>query len=76
MTEKRAELQQMIQEIRPKIEQIKRSVKLSKKTSDSVQVFSALIQRVKKSLPQLTDMIEQKQKTMEKEAEGFMRFNL
>ncbi|XP_051249008.1 E3 ubiquitin-protein ligase TRIM21-like [Dicentrarchus labrax] len=73
-----AEVQQMIQERRLKIEQIKRSVKLSKEdadreTADSVQVFTALIQSVKKGLDQLIDMIDQKQKTTEKGAKGYIK---
>ncbi|XP_051248694.1 E3 ubiquitin-protein ligase TRIM21-like [Dicentrarchus labrax] len=73
----KAEVQQMIQERRLKIEQIKRSVKLSKEdadreTADSVQVFTALIQSVERSLAQLIEIIEEKQKTTEKQAEGFI----
>ncbi|KAM9334596.1 uncharacterized protein ABDE67_021145 [Symphorus nematophorus] len=73
-----AELQQMIQERRLKIQQIKQSVKLSKEdadreTADSVQVFTALIRSIERGLSQLIDMIEEKQKTTEKQAEGFIK---
>ncbi|XP_028254151.1 E3 ubiquitin-protein ligase TRIM39-like [Parambassis ranga] len=73
-----SEIQQMIQERRVKMEQIKESVKLSKEDADretaaSVQVFTALIQSVERGLAQLTDTIEEKQKTREKQAEGFIK---
>ncbi|CAK6978503.1 E3 ubiquitin-protein ligase TRIM21-like [Scomber scombrus] len=73
-----AEVQQMIQNRRLKIQQIKDSVKLSngeadRETADSVQVFSALIQSVERSLAQLIEMIEEKQKRTEKQAEGFIK---
>ncbi|KAM9334594.1 uncharacterized protein ABDE67_021142 [Symphorus nematophorus] len=72
------EIQQMIQERRLKIQQIKQSVKLSKEdadreTADSMEVFTALIQSVERGLSQLIDMIEEKQKTTEKQAEGFIK---
>ncbi|CAK6978502.1 E3 ubiquitin-protein ligase TRIM39-like [Scomber scombrus] len=70
--------QQMIQERRLKIRQIKESLKLSnveadRETADSVQVFSALIKSVERSLAQLIEMIEEKQKRTEKQAEGFIK---
>ncbi|XP_053170110.1 E3 ubiquitin-protein ligase TRIM47-like [Scomber japonicus] len=73
-----AEIQQMIQKRRLKIQQIKESVKLSneeadRETADSVQVFTALIKSVKRSLAQLIEMIEEKQKRTEKQAEGFIK---
>ncbi|XP_073336833.1 E3 ubiquitin-protein ligase TRIM21-like [Pagrus major] len=74
----KAEIDQMVQERRLKIQQIKQSVKLSKEdadreTADSVQIFTALIQSVERGLAQLMDMIEEKQKTTEKQAEGFIK---
>ncbi|XP_062299833.1 E3 ubiquitin-protein ligase TRIM39-like [Scomber scombrus] len=73
-----AEVQKMIQERRLKIQQIKDSVKLSnekadRETADSVQVFSALIQSVERSLALLIEMIEENQKRTEKQAEGFIK---
>ncbi|XP_067438171.1 E3 ubiquitin-protein ligase TRIM39-like [Thunnus thynnus] len=73
-----AGIQQMIQNRRLKIQQIKQSVKFSKEDADretaaSVQVFTALIQSVERNLAQLIDMIEEKQKTTEKQAEGFVK---
>ncbi|KAM9334595.1 E3 ubiquitin-protein ligase TRIM21-like [Symphorus nematophorus] len=72
------EIQQMIQERRLKIQQIKQSVKLSKEdadreTADSMEVFTALIQSVERGLAQLIKTIEEKQKTTEKQAEGFIK---
>ncbi|KAM9334602.1 uncharacterized protein ABDE67_021152 [Symphorus nematophorus] len=74
----KAEVQQMIQERRLKIQQIKQSVRRSKEDADretaaSVQVFTALIQSVEKSLAQVTDIINKTHKTMEKQAEGFIK---
>ncbi|XP_042259670.1 E3 ubiquitin-protein ligase TRIM21-like [Thunnus maccoyii] len=76
--ETEAGIQKMIQERRLKIQQIKQSVKISKEDADretaaSVQVFTALIQSVERGLVQLIDMIEEKQKTTEKQAEGFVK---
>ncbi|XP_062299954.1 E3 ubiquitin-protein ligase TRIM39-like [Scomber scombrus] len=73
-----AGIQQMIQKRRLKIQQTKESVKLSneeadRETADSVQVFTALIQSVERSLAQLIEMIEEKQKRTEKQAEGFIK---
>ncbi|XP_042258962.1 E3 ubiquitin-protein ligase TRIM21-like [Thunnus maccoyii] len=72
------EIKQTIQERRLKIQQIKQSVKISKEDADretaaSVQVFTALIQSVERGMAQLIDMIEEKQKTTEKQAEGFIK---
>ncbi|XP_062300178.1 zinc-binding protein A33-like [Scomber scombrus] len=73
-----AGIQQMIQKRRLKIQQIKDSVKISngeadRETADSVQVFSALIQSVERSLARLIEMIEENQKRTEKQAEGFIK---
>ncbi|XP_053170108.1 E3 ubiquitin-protein ligase TRIM21-like [Scomber japonicus] len=73
-----AEIQQMIQKRRQKIQQIKDSVKISKEeadreTTDSVQVFTALIKSVERSLAQLIEMIKEKQKRTEKQAEAFIK---
>ncbi|XP_042259868.1 E3 ubiquitin-protein ligase TRIM21-like [Thunnus maccoyii] len=73
-----AGIQKMIQERRLKIQQIKQSVKISKEDADretaaSAQVFTALIQSVERGMAQLIDMIEEKQKTTEKQAEDFVK---
>uniref|UniRef100_A0A8C9Z7N0 B30.2/SPRY domain-containing protein n=1 Tax=Sander lucioperca TaxID=283035 RepID=A0A8C9Z7N0_SANLU len=73
-----AEIQQMIQERRLKVQQMKESLKLSKddadrETAGGVQVFTALIQSVERGLAQLMDAIEEKQKKAEKQAEGFIK---
>ncbi|XP_008287164.1 E3 ubiquitin-protein ligase TRIM21-like [Stegastes partitus] len=73
-----AGIQQMIEERRLKMDQIRESVKLSKEEADretaaSVQVFTALIQSVERGLAQLTHMIEEKQKSIEEQAEGFIK---
>ncbi|XP_033470205.2 E3 ubiquitin-protein ligase TRIM21-like isoform X3 [Epinephelus lanceolatus] len=73
-----AKVQQMIQERRLKIKQFKKSVELSKEdaekqTAASVQVFTALIQSVERSLADLIEMIKERHNTTEKQAEGFIR---
>ncbi|XP_026182440.1 zinc finger protein RFP-like [Mastacembelus armatus] len=73
-----AEIQMMIEERRLKIEEIKQSVKLSKadadrERADSVQVFTALVQSVERGLAQLIDTIDEKQKTSERQAEGYIK---
>uniref|UniRef100_A0A671WG64 Uncharacterized protein n=1 Tax=Sparus aurata TaxID=8175 RepID=A0A671WG64_SPAAU len=73
-----AEIQQMIQKRRLKIEEMKRSVELSKKDADreiaaGVQVFSALKESVERSQAELIDTIKVKQRETEKQAEGFIK---
>ncbi|XP_037551750.1 E3 ubiquitin-protein ligase TRIM21-like [Nematolebias whitei] len=73
-----ANVQQMIQERLLKIEQIKQSVKLSKEdvedvTAAVVEDCSTLIKSARRNLDLLIDVIKRKQKTVEKQAEGFMK---
>ncbi|XP_047434380.1 zinc-binding protein A33-like [Mugil cephalus] len=72
------QIQQMIQKRRLKIEEMKESVKMSKDAADrekaeGVQVFTALKESVERGLDQLIKEIKDKQKTTEKQAEGFIR---
>ncbi|XP_049429421.1 zinc-binding protein A33-like isoform X2 [Epinephelus fuscoguttatus] len=73
-----AEIQQMIQKRRLKIEEIKHSVAFSKKDAyreiaDGVQVFTALKESVKRSQAELIDTIKWEQRKTEKQAEGFIK---
>uniref|UniRef100_A0A3P9DAV5 Tripartite motif containing 39 n=1 Tax=Maylandia zebra TaxID=106582 RepID=A0A3P9DAV5_9CICH len=73
-----AEIQQMIQKRRLKIQQIKESVKMSKGDADrqkaeGVQVFTALKKSVDRGLKELIKEIEDKQETKEKHAEGLIK---
>ncbi|XP_071396175.1 E3 ubiquitin-protein ligase TRIM39-like [Centroberyx affinis] len=73
-----AEIQQKIQERRLKIQEIKHSVELSKEDADreiadSVLVFTALMQSVERGQAELIETIQEKQKTTEKQAEGFIK---
>ncbi|XP_071760273.2 E3 ubiquitin-protein ligase TRIM21-like isoform X1 [Centroberyx gerrardi] len=73
-----AEIQQKIQERRLKIQEIKHSVELSKEDADreiadSVRVFTALMQSVERGQAELIETIQEKQKTTEKQAEGFIK---
>ncbi|XP_044198433.1 E3 ubiquitin-protein ligase TRIM39-like isoform X2 [Thunnus albacares] len=73
-----AEIQQMIQKRRLKIQEIKHSVDLSKKDADrekaeGVQVFITLMESVERSLNELIETIEEKQRTTEKQAEDFIK---
>ncbi|XP_071378512.1 E3 ubiquitin-protein ligase TRIM39-like [Centroberyx affinis] len=73
-----AEIQQKIQERRVKIQEIKHSVELSKEDADreiadSVRVFTALMQSVERGQAELIETIQEKQKTTEKQAEGFIK---
>ncbi|XP_047434365.1 zinc finger protein RFP-like [Mugil cephalus] len=72
------EIQRMIQKRRLKIEEMKESVKMSKVAADrekaeGVQVFTTLKESVERGLDQLIKEIEDKQKTTEKQAEGFIK---
>ncbi|XP_029997752.1 E3 ubiquitin-protein ligase TRIM21-like [Sphaeramia orbicularis] len=73
-----SEIQQMIQERQLKIQEIQHSVGLSKKAADrqiaeGVEVFTALMKSVQRSLNKLIEEIQQKQRTTEKQAEDFIK---
>ncbi|XP_074487473.1 E3 ubiquitin-protein ligase TRIM21-like [Sebastes fasciatus] len=73
-----AEIQQMIQKRRLKIQEIKHSVDLSEEDADreiaeGVQVFSALKETVERGQANLINTIKEKQKTTEKQAEAFIK---
>ncbi|XP_037621710.1 E3 ubiquitin-protein ligase TRIM39-like [Sebastes umbrosus] len=73
-----AEIQQMIQKRRLKIQEIKHSVDLSEEDADreiaeGVQVFTALKESVERGQANLIDSIKEKQKTTEKQAEAFIK---
>ncbi|XP_062295219.1 F-box only protein 48 [Scomber scombrus] len=73
-----AEIQEMIQKKRLKIQEMKHSVDLSKEAADrekaeGVQVFAALKESVERSLNELIETIEEKQRTTEKQAEDFIK---
>ncbi|XP_070785451.1 E3 ubiquitin-protein ligase TRIM21-like [Enoplosus armatus] len=75
---KEAEIHRMIQERRLKIQEIKHLLKLSKEAADreradGVQVFTALIESLERAMAELISMIEEEQKTTEKQAEGFIQ---
>ncbi|XP_070997899.1 E3 ubiquitin-protein ligase TRIM39-like [Oncorhynchus clarkii lewisi] len=72
------EVQQMIQERLKKVQEIKHSVDLSQKDaereiSDSVQVFTALVRSIERSQTELIEVIEEKQKAAERQAEGLIK---
>ncbi|XP_031615960.2 E3 ubiquitin-protein ligase TRIM21-like [Oreochromis aureus] len=73
-----AEIQQMIQKRRLKIQEITESVKMSKDAADrqkaeGVQVFTALKASFERHLKELIKEIEDKQETTEKQAEGLIK---
>uniref|UniRef100_A0A8D0ABG0 E3 ubiquitin-protein ligase TRIM21-like n=1 Tax=Sander lucioperca TaxID=283035 RepID=A0A8D0ABG0_SANLU len=73
-----AEIQQMIQKRRLKIQEVKHSVNLSEEDADreiaeGVQVFTSLKESVERGLNELINTIKEKQKTTEKQAEAFIR---
>ncbi|XP_040892559.1 E3 ubiquitin-protein ligase TRIM21-like [Toxotes jaculatrix] len=71
-------IQQMIQKIQLKIEQIRHSVKLSEKDAgreieDGVQVFTALKESVETVQDKLIKTITEKQRASKEQAEGFIK---
>nr|XP_040042801.1 E3 ubiquitin-protein ligase TRIM39-like isoform X2 [Gasterosteus aculeatus aculeatus] len=73
-----AEIQQMIQNRRVKIQEIKHSVNLSeedagREKAEGVQVFTDLMESVRRGLKELLKTIEEKQEATKKQAEGFIR---
>ncbi|XP_053537685.1 E3 ubiquitin-protein ligase TRIM39 [Ictalurus punctatus] len=74
----RAEVQQMIQERLKKIEEIKHSVERNKKNTekekaDGVEIFSALMRCIERSQAELLQVMEEKQKAAEKQAEELIK---
>ncbi|KAK9516141.1 hypothetical protein VZT92_024094 [Zoarces viviparus] len=73
-----AEIQQMIQKRRLKLQEIKHSAKISeedadREIADGVQVFTALKESVERSQAELINTIKEKQRKTEKQAEGFIK---
>ncbi|XP_036789440.1 E3 ubiquitin-protein ligase TRIM39-like isoform X2 [Oncorhynchus mykiss] len=73
-----AEVQLIIQERMQKVKEIKLSVDLSKRDAereitDSIQVFTALVRSIEKSQAELIEVIEEKQKAVERQAEGLIK---
>ncbi|XP_078101596.1 uncharacterized protein LOC144514290 [Sander vitreus] len=73
-----AEIQQMIQKRRLKIQEVKHSVDFSRihadrKIAEGVQVFTSLKESVERGLNELINTIKEKQKTTEKQAEAFIK---
>ncbi|KAL7880820.1 hypothetical protein SRHO_G00030740 [Serrasalmus rhombeus] len=73
-----AAVQQMIQDRLKKIEEIKQSVELNKKSSekekaDSEEVFRALLRCIERSQAELLEVMEEKQKAAERQAEEFIK---
>ncbi|KAL6491209.1 hypothetical protein MHYP_G00015540 [Metynnis hypsauchen] len=74
----KAEVQQMIQNRLKKIEEIKQSVEVNKKSSekekaDSVEVFRALLRCIERSQAELLEVMDEKQKAAERQAEEFIK---
>ncbi|XP_046875761.1 zinc finger protein RFP-like isoform X2 [Hypomesus transpacificus] len=73
-----AEMNQMMEERSEKVQEIKLSVETSKRDaereiSDSVQVFTALVRSIERSQAELIEVMEEKQKAAEKQAEGLIQ---
>ncbi|XP_056459106.1 zinc finger protein RFP-like [Gadus chalcogrammus] len=73
-----AEVQQMIQERKLKIKEIKETVEFSKKDADGViadggQVFTALMRRVEKCRDDFNQTVKERLKTTEKRAEDLIK---
>ncbi|XP_072543279.1 E3 ubiquitin-protein ligase TRIM39-like [Salminus brasiliensis] len=73
-----ADVRQMIQDRLRKIEKIKHSVELNNKSTekekaDSVEVFRALLRCIERSQAELLEVMEEKQKAAERQAEEFIK---
>uniref|UniRef100_UPI0037E8052D E3 ubiquitin-protein ligase TRIM21-like n=1 Tax=Semicossyphus pulcher TaxID=241346 RepID=UPI0037E8052D len=73
-----ADIQQMIHKRHLKIDEVKRSVDLSKEDADreiaeGVRVFTALKESVERGQAELMDTIKEKQETREKQAQAFIK---
>uniref|UniRef100_A0A3B1K5T9 B30.2/SPRY domain-containing protein n=1 Tax=Astyanax mexicanus TaxID=7994 RepID=A0A3B1K5T9_ASTMX len=75
---KSTEVQQMIQDRLKKIKEIKHSAEMRKRNtekeiSDSVEVFTALIRSIERRQAELLEVMEEKQKAAERQAEEFIK---
>ncbi|XP_072544793.1 E3 ubiquitin-protein ligase TRIM39-like isoform X1 [Salminus brasiliensis] len=75
---KQAKVQQLIQDRRQKIKEIQLSVDLKKKSTekekaDSMEVFRALLRCIERSQAELLEVMEEKQKAAERQAEEFIK---
>ncbi|KAM9530739.1 E3 ubiquitin-protein ligase TRIM21-like [Salvelinus alpinus] len=73
-----AEMQQIINGRLKKVKKIRLSVDLSKRDAEreiakSVQAFTALVRSIKKSQVELVQVIKEKQKAVQRQAEGFIK---
>uniref|UniRef100_A0A8C5G0R3 Uncharacterized protein n=1 Tax=Gouania willdenowi TaxID=441366 RepID=A0A8C5G0R3_GOUWI len=73
-----ADLQQMIQKRREKLEEIRESVRIRKDAADrviaeGVEMFTALIELVQRGLKELMEKMEEQQEAEEREAEGLIK---
>ncbi|XP_060727474.1 E3 ubiquitin-protein ligase TRIM39-like [Tachysurus vachellii] len=78
LVETQTDVQQMIQDRLKKIKEIKHSVEQSKRSTekekaDNVEVFTALIRSIERSQAELPEMMEEKQKAAERQAEGLIK---
>ncbi|XP_060781474.1 E3 ubiquitin-protein ligase TRIM21-like [Neoarius graeffei] len=76
--ETQTDVQQMIRDRLKKIQEIKHSVELSKRSTekekaDSVEVFTALIRSIERSQAELLEVMEEKQRAAERQAEGLIK---
>ncbi|XP_072543588.1 E3 ubiquitin-protein ligase TRIM39-like [Salminus brasiliensis] len=76
--ETQADVQRMIQDRLKKINEIKHSVELRKRNTekeitDSVEVFTALIRSIERSQAELLEVMEEKQKAAETQAEDLIK---
>ncbi|XP_030636630.1 E3 ubiquitin-protein ligase TRIM39-like isoform X1 [Chanos chanos] len=78
MRKTKAKVQQMIQDKLRKIKEIEHSVEMTKKSTekeiaDCVELFTALIRSIERSQTELLEVMEEKQKAVEDQAEGFIK---
>ncbi|XP_060730823.1 E3 ubiquitin-protein ligase TRIM39-like [Tachysurus vachellii] len=78
LVETQTDVQQMIQDRLKKIKEIKHSAEQSKRSTekekaDSVEVFTALIRSIERSQAELLEVMEEKQKAAETQAEGLIK---
>ncbi|XP_055764508.1 E3 ubiquitin-protein ligase TRIM39-like [Salvelinus fontinalis] len=72
-----AQVQQMIQERLQKVKEIKLSVELSQRDAEreiagSVEAFTALVRSIERSQGEVIEVVEEKQKAAERQAEGLI----
>ncbi|XP_066577195.1 E3 ubiquitin-protein ligase TRIM47-like [Amia ocellicauda] len=67
------EIKHMVQDRLKKLEEIRQLMELSKVSPDRVRVFTALMRSIQRCQTEMIELVKEKQKALEREAEGLIK---